>query len=171
MWITKLILLTQAQGATQDWNENADETPHKLLYSKILSEKEGTLKLFLPVPIPLSTAPSLTPDALVLLVGALWGARLGRNRHLARTTENRFMTFTGANSCKKYHTRFYCTCSSLERDSLQVYCCSWTLVWRYMLEKNGFWAGKNNLASKKKCKYIFMEMSDLKFSVINYAWA
>lgn len=32
--------------------------------------------------MPLSTAPSLTPEELVLLLGALWGARLGRNRHL-----------------------------------------------------------------------------------------
>lgn len=45
--------------------------------------------------MPLSTAPSLTPEALVLLVGALWGARLGRNRHLARTTEDRLMTVIG----------------------------------------------------------------------------
>lgn len=32
--------------------------------------------------MPLSTAPSLTPEELVLLLGPLWGARLGRNRHL-----------------------------------------------------------------------------------------
>ncbi|TNN47112.1 hypothetical protein EYF80_042678 [Liparis tanakae] len=45
--------------------------------------------LLLPEPIPLSTAPSLTPEALlVLLVGALWGARLGRNRHLQRDPKN-----------------------------------------------------------------------------------
>lgn len=48
-------------------------------------------KLFLPVPMPLSTAPSLTPEALLLLVGALWGARLGRNRHLAKKTRGILM--------------------------------------------------------------------------------
>lgn len=36
--------------------------------------------------MPLSTAPSLTPEELVLLLGALWGARLGRNRHLVGAT-------------------------------------------------------------------------------------
>lgn len=35
--------------------------------------------------MPLTTAPSLTPEELVLLLGALWGARLGRNRHLVGT--------------------------------------------------------------------------------------
>lgn len=80
--------------------KNIDVAPHKQLYSKIPSGNEGPVELFLPVPIPLRTAPSLTPEALVLLVGALWGARLGRNRHLARTTENRFITFTGANTHK-----------------------------------------------------------------------
>lgn len=32
--------------------------------------------------MPLGTAPSLRAELDVVLVGALWGARLGRNRHL-----------------------------------------------------------------------------------------
>lgn len=38
-----------------------------------------------PVPIPLTTAPSTSPVVTALFVGALWGARLGKNRQLLNT--------------------------------------------------------------------------------------
>lgn len=37
---------------------------------------------YLPVPIPLTTAPSISPVVTALFVGALWGAKLGKNRQL-----------------------------------------------------------------------------------------
>lgn len=109
-------------------------------------QEEGTLELFLPVPIPLSTAPSLTPEALVLLVGALWGARLGRNRHLARTTKNRFMTFTGTNSCKNTIHSFIVRATALK----EIHCKYTAAVGPYFGDtcwgKMHFELEKNNLA-------------------------
>lgn len=75
--------------------------------------------MFLPVPMPLNTAPSLTPEVLVLLVGALWGARLGRKRHLGRTTENRLMTAIRGNSCNRYKTCCQLTWVDIVQ---QIYC-------------------------------------------------
>ena len=61
----------------------------------------------LPAPRPLGTAPSLRAELEVVLVGALWGARLGRNRHLETnkrrperdtTNENTPRTMTNQNT-------------------------------------------------------------------------
>jgi len=41
----------------------------------------------IPFPMPLTTAPSLTPDVLALLDDALWGAKLGKNKQLERENE------------------------------------------------------------------------------------
>ncbi len=43
----------------------------------------------IPFPMPLTTAPSLTPDVLALLDGALWGAKLGKNKQLEREDGNK----------------------------------------------------------------------------------
>lgn len=56
-------------------------TPDELLV-KYLLRKECRL----PEPMPLTTAPSVRPVVTALLVGALWGARLGRNRQLVKKT-------------------------------------------------------------------------------------
>lgn len=42
----------------------------------------------LPVPMPLSTVPSISPVATALLFGALWGAKLGKKRHLLKRKHN-----------------------------------------------------------------------------------
>lgn len=61
------------------------------------TNQNKTVEQYLPVPMPLGTAPSLIPDTLVLLVRALWGARLGRNRHLVGTTPDRLITVIRGN--------------------------------------------------------------------------
>lgn len=81
--------------------------------------KYSKLVFILPVPMPLSTAPSLTPEALVLLEGVLWVARLGRNRHLHETPEDRLTT---GNSCKAYNAR---PLTYADIRDLQQNCCSY----------------------------------------------
>lgn len=78
--------------------------------------------LSLPVPMPLSTAPSLTPEALVLLVGALWGAKLGRNRHLYGTTEDRLIAVICGSSCNRYKICCRLTRRSYCRKALLQVC-------------------------------------------------
>lgn len=56
--------------------------------------------VYRPFPMPLTTAPSLTPDVLALLDGALCGARLGKNKQLERdertTNKNESLQFPQA---------------------------------------------------------------------------
>lgn len=91
--------------------------------------------LFLPVPIPLSTAPSLTPEALVLLVGALWGARLGRNRHLHGTRRGQINgCYLGKRPWQTQDTSTACTRICCARDLLRV-CWMSAPVWLHRLGK------------------------------------
>lgn len=76
------------------------------------TNQHKTLEQYLPVPMPLGTAPSLIPDTLTLLVRALWGARLGRNRHLVGTTPGRLMSVIRGNIWQRNKTCWKKKCSS-----------------------------------------------------------